>query len=312
MNRNTSKILFPYTDSAVNEVLQRARVGPVPAAGKRSVRYNQSEDQFVLLSRPYAVPSFPVHHDIDDRSPPPGYVDAVADLASFLVAEMPSFVVGTTWFFDPISVLTPSFYRVISLDGELYLYLLRIDLACRPLECEITAAGTNSRTPAYRSDRLFFESDYIPLHAVETESGAVTAACVRQTIPATWKGEAGQGYMIHGIWMDADINKFFSKAFLPEGKRNHPYYPFTCKLHAVCMNAYGFSGPELLHRARRHLEPELDAILDDLQANAFSERLTLFQAFRSRIPSDIGAAWDRLSVSAYLTEREQKEYLVEF
>jgi len=118
--------------------------------------------------------------------------------------------------------------------------------------------------------------------------------------------------MIHGIWMDADINKFFSKAFLPEGKRNHPYYPFTCKLHAVCMNAYGFSGPELLHRARRHLEPELDVILDDLQANAFSERLTLFQAFRSRIPVDIGAAWDRLSVSAYLTEREQKEYLVEF
>ena len=34
----------------------------------------------------------------------------------------------------------------------------------------------------------------------------------------TWKGESGEGYMIHGIWMDADINKFFSKLVLPKGR----------------------------------------------------------------------------------------------
>ena len=306
MGRNTSRITVSSTDGAVNALLgdispTATRGGPV------AFRYNQGEDQFMILDGALEVPALPVHHSMDDPSPPAGYVDSIAKIAARLADLCPWLVAGTRWFFDPFSILTPSFYRVVSHEGQPYLYLVMVDLLCRPLECLITEQGTNARTHAYRSNRLYFECDYLPLTDATTDSELV----LNQTIPVTWKGESGEGYMVHGIWMDSDINKFFSKLALPEGKRNHPYYPLTCKQRCVSMNALGQKDPSILHRARAFIEPSLDRILEDLQSAPFSELMPLFREMKAAVPADVSRGWDNLSVRAELNEREQKEYLVE-
>lgn len=309
MSRNTSRIDFSCTGEAINRILQRNTEIDSSAEARYSCRYNQNEDQFLLLDKPLDVPALPVHHDIDDPNPPDGYVEKIAAVCEYLMANCPSLVANARWFFDPAAIHTPSFYRIVTIDGQNYLYLLMVDLTCRPLESTVTAEGTNNRTHAFRTYRVYFECDYFPLVQEDEGQKSVT---LMQTIPATWKGEAGQGYMIHGIWMDQDINKFFSKLILPAGKRNHPYYPITCKQHCVTMNAFGQSGPELLHRIRRFIEPALNPILQDLQTTPFSELLPLFAQLKATIPDELGSRWQNLSVTSYLNEREQKEYTVEF
>jgi hypothetical protein len=306
MSRNTSRIDVSRTDDRINKMLS-----VVPAHAKADgttvCRYSRNEDQFITLSEPVTVPSMPVHHPLDENTPPKGYCDAILTLVNALIRLEPTLLAGTSWYFDPANIHAPTFYRVEYVGKAPYLYLALVDLTCRPLECEILTAGTNSATSEYRTERLYFECDWFPLE--NASSGNLE---ISQSIPFTWKGEAGQGYMLHGIWMDSDINKFFSKLILPAGKRNYPYYPFTCKQHCVSMNAWGMNGPELLDAARRHIEPMMDDILADLQVNPFSELMPLFARIRETIPASLGERWKNLNVTSRLDEREQKEYTVEF
>ncbi len=309
MSRNTSRIDFSCSGETINRILQRNAKNICPTDTRYSCRFNQNEDQFLLLDTPIDVPALPVHHNIDDPNPPEGYIEKIAAVCEYLMKNCPSLAADTRWFFDAAAIHTPSFYRIVNIDNHSYLYLLMVDLTCRPLECTITTEGTNNRTHAYQTNRVYFECDYFPLLSTDDNQQSVS---LLQTIPATWKGEAGQGYMIHGIWMDSDINKFFSKLILPTGKRNHPYYPITCKQHCVTMNAFGQSDPELLHRIRKYIEPALNPILQDLQTAPFSERLPLFAELKSTIPDELGSRWENLVVTSYLNEREQKEYTVVF
>ncbi len=304
MSRNTSRIRVSRTSDRVNDILSGA---VIRQGGTAICHYNQSEDQFIVLPGTVFVPALPVHHAMDDYEPPPEYEGVVAELATALMTLAPSLIAGTTWFFDPVDIHTPKFYRTATVEGVPYLYLLLIDLTCRPLECKISEEGTNRRTHSFWTNRLYFECDWFPL-----ADGAGDDLEIAQSIPFTWKGEAGQGYMVHGIWMDADINKFFSKLILPAGKRNYPYYPLTCKQHCVSMNAFGQDGPELLHRARASVEPALDSILEVLHAYPFTETLPLFQELKGKIAPELGARWESLAVTVSLNEREQKEYTVAF
>ncbi len=309
MDRNTSKIEFKHTDARVNALL-RPKAGSVRPT-RHSCRFNRNEDQYLLLDKEISVPALPVHHNMDNYTPPPGYTEMMLQLAADLMAEVPELVAGTTWNFDPANLHIPVFYRLTEIGSQTYLYLTRVDLTCHPLESVITAEGSNNRTHAYRTRKLFFESDYLPLLKI-TREGDATIAYPRQTIPGTWKGEAGQGYMIHGIWMDADINKFFSKLILPAGTRNHPYYPITCKQRCVCLNAFGMAGPVILDRIREVLEPMLDQMLEDLQTSAFSELMPLFKQLKALVPQTLAEPWKNLSVKPILDENDQKEYIVEF
>ena len=228
MGRNTNKT--EVSDTTIHAALRD--IQPVRTTGPVVVFYSENEDQFLKLDTPITIPSLPVHHTMNNTNPPEGYREAILGIVEFLGVHTPNLLAGTRWSFDPRSILAPTFSRVEEFDGHAYLYLVLIDLTCRTLEAEILEPGTNDRTPAYRSRRLYFEADYFPLNGLDADS-----LVINQTIPATWKGESGEGYMIHGIWMDADINKFFSKLVLPAGTRNHPYYPVTCKQHSVSMNA---------------------------------------------------------------------------
>lgn len=323
MGMSTSVIDTAVTNPELNAVL--AEITPDDSRRLPSCRFSQNEDQFLVLDQPVEIPAFPVHHDFQDRVPPEGYANAIGLIAESLAATVPWLLAGTRWFFDPVNIHTPGFYRVERFGERDYLYLARLDLTCRPLESEMIETGSNNRTHRYRTSRLYFESDWYPLAPVKPaipglpangESGGPVV--LDQIIPVTWKGESGEGYMIHGIWMDADINKFFSKLVLPPGKRNHPFYPVTCKHHCISVNALGLepgrngSGPAVLDSIRATLEGDLAAILEDLQSAAFSELMPLYAEIKARFPANLGAHWSNLKVSARLNEREQKEYTVEF
>lgn len=305
MGKITSKPAQISSDAAINSVLREMTHAPVSAP----VRFycNEGEDQFLKLEHPLFVPALPVHHSIENSTPPEGYREALYGLVTFIADHAPSLLAGTRWNFDPRSIHAPTFYRVEEFEGQAYLYMVLVDLACRTLESEIVEPGTNDRTPAFRTHNLYFECDYFPLNGLDSDS-----LVLNQTIPVTWKGESGEGYMIHGIWMDADINKFFSKLVLPSGTRNHPYYPVTCKQHCVSLNAYGVESPALLHQIRPHIEGSLDRILEELHANSFSEDSALFRELKDQFPSAPGERWKNLRITASLNDNDQKEYTIEF
>ncbi len=315
MGLSTSAIDNSLTDPGINAILAQSAE---PEPGYRAVcRFSQNEDQFSVLADTYEVPSFPVHHNFQNHVPPDGYVEALSVVLRRVTKLAPRLLAGTSWFFDAANIHAPGFFRIERYGGRAYLYLARIDLSCRPLDSEIIAAGSNSYTHRFRTNRLYHESDWFPL-SPDFDALSGDPISFDQTIPVTWKGESGEGYMIHGIWMDADINKFFSKLVLPKGKRNHPFYPVTCKHRCVSVNALGLEpgtndlGPKTLHGIRERLEPDLDAILEDLQNAAFSELLPLYRELKAKIPAELGEPWANLRVTPYLNDREHKEYTVEF
>ncbi|ULQ60528.1 hypothetical protein K7I13_04310 [Brucepastera parasyntrophica] len=306
MNRKTTSIDISLTNDMVNGIL-RACV-PEKAETIPAFRYNEGEESFILLKTPLEIPEMPVHHPIEETTPPAGYLNMISGLCSYLAEKCPFLVKDTKWFFNPVTIHQPCFYRLYEYEKETYVYLLRVNLLCRPLESEVISHKTNAKTAHYRTNRLYVEADFLPLSGVQPEKELI----IHQTIPDTWKGEAGQGYMIYGIWMDADINKFFSKLVIPAGKRIHPYYPVTCKYRCISLNALGNTGPGLLHEIRHIIEPCLDDILEELQVSAFSEQLPLFRKIKKTVPHEITAHWKNLSVQICLNTQEQKEYVIEF
>jgi hypothetical protein len=282
-----------------------------------SVRYTQGEESYVLLEREIEIPSFPIHHDVRSPAPSAEYLKAVRPSVRKLAQALPQAFAGLSYFFDSAEIAKPCFFKVYQANGRLFLYLLRIDLGFRPQYSRMTARGDNDRASAYASRRVFFESDLIPLEGVEQADGKASAFKVLQAVPQTWAGETGKGYMARGIWMDADISKFFSKLFLPMGKNSYPFLPLSCKYKSVCATILKLSpdgrreAVPLLLRALDFLTPRIEAIFSSLKGKAFAESLPEFLAFKKQVPEAWGEAWAGLKVKPYLNEEDQKEYLIE-
>jgi hypothetical protein len=90
-------------------------------------------------------------------------MNALRDWMEGFLPVAPDIFSDLTYFFDPGEILKPCFYRLYRIGESYYLYLLRIDLTFRPLEAELLERGTNDVTSAYRTNRLYIESDFIPL-----------------------------------------------------------------------------------------------------------------------------------------------------
>lgn len=315
MEQLLNEIRIHYIDSSVNELLAGADNGH---NAPYSMRFNQGEEYFVELVTSIVVPHLPIHHDVRNPVPSAPYINSIRDVVKQLIELLPEAFNGLTYFFDPAEILKPCFYRMFKVDEDVYLYLLRLDLLPRPLDSEILEAGTNDRTPAYATKKLYLESELIPLEAVMWESGRVRAFRIRQLISQTWIGETGKGYLVRGIWMDTDLSKFFTKLFLMPGKRIYPYYPLFCKYKTVCATIPLLS-PEgrrgmvpLLHYALKRLSPDIEKIQNVLKDANFSENLPEFSQLRSSIPDTWKTLLSRFSVNAYLNAREQKEYALDY
>lgn len=283
-----------------------------------AVRFNHNEELFLELDSSFLMPRFPIHHDIGSERPSSAYLDSFRILVQQITGLLPELFRGLTYFFDPTEPLKPRFYRIYKVENSLYLFLLRLDLVYRHFQGEIVDPGTNDITPSYRSRRIYIESELIPLASVEWDRGKARVFNVLQLVSNTWIGETGRGYLQHGIWMDNDLSKFFSKLVVPEGSRIYPYYPLFCKYKTLCAQPVPPSPfvrkkiLPLLHRVIALLSPEMKSIQASLKSRQFSEDIREFTQLRMRVPSSWLSVLSGISVNSYLNEKEQKEYSLEY
>jgi len=308
-----NEIRVGYSDPGLNTLLKS--IGDEQAPFDR--RFSQGEDFFLHLDQPFTVPHFQVHHDVRVPEPSPAYIKALASVLEQVVRQVPQVLKGVTYYFDPTEILRPSFYHVYRVGESLFLYLLRMDLIMRPSEALVIERGTNDTTASYSTSNLFLEATVIPLSDVEKHGDRVKGFRVRQTVSQTWIGEFGRGYFQQGIWMDADLTKFFSRLFLPAEKRIYPYYPFQCKYKTVCESLITLD-PESravavpqLHRVIEFLGPVMERIQAEIKSASFSEDMGIFRALKAQVPQSWYEAWQRIKVDRYLNKAEMKEYKVE-
>lgn len=310
MAQATGDIHLATTDPHMNSLLQRDSTQAV----SYSRHFSQGEDFFVRLGTDFVVPSFSIHHDINRATPEPSYLNTMRSFIDTLQQLVPDIFAGLTYLFDPAEVLRPSFFQLYRVGGDAYLYLMRLDLVCRPQTHAIIEKGTNDTTAVYRTSELIIDVDILPLQELSAGEGKTTGGRIDQMISDTWIGETGRGYFVQGIWLDTDLTKFFSKLILPKGKRVYPYYPFSSKYRTVCHHPIGLTPEDrrravpLLHRFKEFLRPHLSEIEQVLRGEDFSETLPLFQEIKERVPAEWQRMFEPLSMSVYLNEAEQKEF----
>jgi hypothetical protein len=314
MDQILNEIRIHYLDSTINELLASSK--EQAAAPLFTIHYNQAEELFIKTSETLFVPQLPIHHDMNRKTPDAPYIRSIHDIVRQLIKILPNCMAGLSYFFDAGEILKPCFYHLYKIEDNIYLYLLRIDLAPRHLQIDILQPGTNDITPAYSTKQLYIESELIPLEAVMWESGRVRAFVIKQLISQTWIGETGKGYFVRGIWMDSDLSKFFTKLFLTPGKRMYPFFPLFCKYRTICGTEPILSGEArrhhlpMLHHAVRILLPEMNQIQETLRNAKFAEDLPVFQKLRSVLSDKWQHYLDFYSIEAYLNENEQKEYIL--
>jgi hypothetical protein len=281
------------------------------------LRFNQSEEFFLELEQPFTVPAIPIHHDVEITTPPPTYMKLLKQLLSQVVPLAPQVFEGLSYFFDPSEVLRPSFFQIYRVQEKNYLYLLRLDLMYRSNQGTILTPGTNDKTPEFSTNKLFVEADFIPLNSINLEAPH-PALMIHQTISQTWIGQRGKGYHVQGIWIDIELTKFFTKLFLPQGKRSYPYYPFTCKYKTICHTPLDLSAegrkihlPRLV-RAYQFLLPRLDPILEALKKDDFEIEMPLFVQMKKEVPAPWTEAWKNLKVTPFLNSFDMKEFRIEY
>ncbi len=313
MEQVSNEIRVRYSDEAVNAVVSGIGDQTRPV----SRHFSQSEDFFLQLEDEYAVPHLPIHHDVRLPVPSAEYRAALLAVTEQISLLAPQVLKDLTYFFDPAEILRPCFFQVFRIEESLYLYLVRIDLVMRAADSTVRERGTNDTTPWYTSRRLFLEDTVVPLLDVSRPEGAVQSFRVRQTISQTWVDEQGRGYFRQGIWMDADLTRFFSRLFLPPNKTTYPYYPYLCKYKTLCQSVVSLSPSGRrktiphLHRAMEFLLPHMEEIQAQMKNTVFSEDLPCFRELKAKVPPAWYDVWAPLTVEVYLNQAEQREFRIE-
>jgi hypothetical protein len=306
-----SEIRCIYTDPKIN-----ARLSELPTqTGSYSRHFNQVEEFFLRLEGEFTVPQLPIHHDVRNLQPEPGYLRLLGEVLEQLGSLAPQVFRRLSYLFDPSDILRPGFYRCYSHEQMPYLYLVRLNLTYRPLVHRVVLKGDNDHTAAYASRDLHLEATFIPLR--EVEEGAVGRFLIDETISNTWVTQTGRGYFVQGIWMDNDLTRFFSKLLLPPGLRSYPYYPYLCRYRTVCQSVICLDAEARerllpgLHRALDFLRPVMPRVEQSLRGGSFSETDPLYEELKARVPVEWYEIWRGLRVETYLNEADMKEYRVE-
>jgi len=308
MEQRGSAILFRNPQS---DLLSKASTLSSPP---QTLYYNKGEELYLTLKHEYEVPSFPIHHDVRNKVPQDDYLKKIKGVLSQIVDLCPSLLEGLNYSFDPTDTLKVVFFSIYRLEEQNYLYVLKIDLSPRHGTMRIVVPGTNDVSPQWRSNKLFIDSELIPVADItKTLEGYLISP--KQSISETWIGETGRGYFVQGIWLDRDLTKFFSKLFLPKGKKMYPFYPFNCRFRAVCATVIHLSAEGRkqdladLHQARKFIEQQMANIELALHKSEFSEDLETFISLRAMVGSSrITDHMDTITVRAYLNTEDEKEY----
>jgi len=313
VEQNSKAITLYYTDKEINSLLSAIKTDDTPF----TKHYNQNEDFFLKLENDFSIPHLPIHHDIKKQYPEKNYIRNLRLVIRQLIPLAPALFRELTYSFDPTEILRPSFFKLYKIENTHYLYVLRLNLLFRAQDDIILERGNNDLNPSYRTNHLYLTSTIIPLKEVKLNGGKIQSFIIKETISQTWIGERGRGYFVQGIWMDDDLTKFFSKLFLPKGKRTYPFYPFICKYKTVCQNVIDFSASGRrtklphLHRVIHFLEPQITKIQSALKNNEFSEDIDIFKELKEKVPSSWYKPWENIRIKVYLNNQDQKEFEVE-
>ncbi|MBA7615595.1 hypothetical protein ES703_22878 [subsurface metagenome] len=313
MEQITNEIKYTYSDPEINGILKTVSTG----SGPFSRHYNQVEEFFLHFEKDFTAPHLPVHHDVRRSRPDAEYIQSLTQVLGQLVLLAPQVFDELTYLFDPGEILKPCFFKLYRIDEKQYLYLLRLDLMYRPQAHTIIDRGSNDFTARYSTRDLFLEAVFIPLDRVIVEEGKISHFLVNQTISNTWVDETGRGYFVQGIWIDNELTKFFSRLFLPPGKKSYPFYPYICKYKTICQSVIRFS-PEsrkallpYLHRALNFLEPVMGHIESSMKNQSFSEDNETFKRLKQNIPETCYEIWETLALEVYLNEQDMREFRIE-
>jgi len=298
----------------IQDIIQK----PSNREKKYTLHFNQNEEFFIQFSEPLTVSSLPIHHPFHRKEPTEAYRQGIRRVIEEFHHLAGPITEGLTYYFDPRDHLRPAFYKLYRAGEQHYVYLLRIDLTYHPSRHQVLEAGTNDLSPTYQTDRLIVESDFIPLESIEVKEDKTRILSVSQTVSETWIGETGRGYFVQGIWLDRELTKFFSKLFIPKGKRLYPYYPFTCKYRAVC-HSVAFLDSEgrkkflsVVHRGREFLMAHSRKIEAELKSSEFSEDLPLYRELYDKVPAQWRQPFEEIQVRLYLNDNDMREYEISY
>lgn len=312
MEKLVSSLSFNITDSGITQILNNIN----GQKGSYTSHFNQNEEAFLKTEVQFTVPAFKIHHDPGEPDPGKEYIEAMRSLLNNLSEIFPQVFKQTAYFFDPAEILRPCFIQLIESEQLHYLYLFRPDLNIHYSDADITVPGTNDKTEAYTTHKLFYESLLIPV-ADAASVQEFNQINIKRMFRSTWAGESKKGYDKSGQWIDHEVTKLLSSVLMPEGKRIYPYYPVRCDFNTVCLAPPELSpvGREkllpLFNRFSDLIEPEILQIEQYFKTHNFEKNSELYKSIRSKVPEEWTKIWTSHTISPYLNESDMKEYLFE-
>lgn len=310
MMDNSLDFWFSWTDEELS-----ARLASLEGKNRPFTRhFTQEEDFFLRLDEAFEVPSLAIHHDVNQGQPSREYLQTIKALTGLWAQRLPEVFSGLKWFFDPRDILRPVFAQSLSLHDRHYLYLLRADLTFRSRYAQVLTPGSNDRTPAYTTRSLFLESELLPLED-RRQSNQGWEMTVKKIFRNTWRGESGRGYFLTGHWIDQELTKCLSKAFLAPGTRCFPFYPLRCRYNTLSVSVVSpdFAGRKQAAFVCAELFPQASVLAAELQEvlaeSSFDENLPVYHNLRSAFEPGRNRFPQVFRLEPYLNEAEQKEYL---
>ncbi len=313
MEKLLDTINFKYSDPEISALL--ADISDQKTG--YSIRFNQNEDAFIECGKSFRVPTFPVHHNVQDIKPSEQYLNSLRTLTAVLINEFPDIFLSTRYFFDPAEILRPCFIQVFRVEESYYLYLFRPDFNIRISDSSIIRQSTNDATAEFETDKLYFESLFIPISKpdITTSGGQIP---IKRLFRSTWVGESGTGYHINGQWIDRELTKMLSALYLPEGHKIYPYYPFRCDFNTVCFFPADISPRgrknflSYMHKALPLIEPSLPEIEEGIKNEQYSKTHPLYIKLKKNFTPEWTKIWTSLKIKPYLNENDMREYSLEY
>ena len=301
--------LLGVSDPEVAQRLKSLPEGPVDL----DRRFNQEEDFFLVLDRPFIIDPFEIHHDVAQSRPPERYLKVIRSLVCAWADQVPGLFQGLSWYFDPKDLFHPLFVQVLSARDKHYLFVLRPDLTFRGRHGEVLEPGGNDTTPRFSSRHLFLESEVLPLETWESASEEKRLT-LGKLFQMTWQGETGRGYFVTARWLDQEITRLLSRAAFPQGTRTFPHLPLRCRhqtLSVRCLTPTPQGrrkAASVLETALPLVEPWAERIQDDLKGDPFREDHPLVSLLRQALGDKISERWGGFRLEPYLNDHDQKEY----
>lgn len=271
--------------------------------------FDEEERCFFRVPVAVPVPSFPVHHDLNDTVPSTDYTRRLTSVLNELTAQVPELFVDTRICFDPARVLQPIFQRLLSTNEPQVALRVQLDLRAHPQHDRIVRNAGNDYTAEYETRDIYADVEIVPV-----EEDRVS---VRQLLSPTWIGERGHGHMAQGIWIDRDLTRFFTALVEPSPARLYPYYPFSSRFRSLTHRPPSWKHEDIALSVKRYqqmstvLVPALPDIETTFRAESFSRALPLIGELSGSIPAWIRDSFEGMHCRRSLTAEGLMEYTLE-